>query len=315
MQEEPLTGRPKGAFDRRTVSRTLSEVASASIADILRQGPEPVERARVIGITGAPGAGKSTLIARLAVHRLQYADRLAVIAIDPTSPRSKGSLLGDRIRMESLSADPRVFIRSLPSRTAEDGLTDNLAEVLAALDGFGFDEVLIETVGVGQTGVGVRALAHVDVLVLTPGSGDYVQAMKAGVMETADIYVINKADLPGADRMAGELHSVLGRSRAATPPTVLQVRALDDTGVAELSVALDRKLEGAQTAEAIAALRQARRKYQVQRLVQRRLAEVIDSMPDSAWNTELANLYRSVMDGMHAGLTDAVAGSPEGGSK
>lgn len=309
-----MTRASEGKFDRRAVSRALSRLASASVAEILTAPEERAGRARVVGITGSPGAGKSTLIGRLATHRLKYTDCLAVVAIDPTSPRSKGSILGDRIRMEGLSADPRVFIRSLPSRTAEDGLTDNFVEVLAALEGFGFDEVLVETVGVGQTGVGVRMLANVDILVLTPGSGDYVQAMKAGIMETADLYVINKAELPGADRMSGELLTVLGRSRQGETPTIIQVQAGDDTGIAELSAALDRKL-GAVTAAARTELARTRRRYQVQRLVQRRLLEVLDTLPYSHWSEPLLQVYGSVVEGLHADLRDVVEQAEQEGRR
>src|SRR5256712_2631940 len=232
----------RSPFDRRALSQALSRAAKASVAGTLAgAAPEFSGRSRLIGITGPPGAGKSTLVARLAPFRLAKAASLAIIAIDPSSPRTQGSLLGDRIRMEALGDHPRLYIRSLPSRHAHDGLTENLPEILATLEGFGFDEVLVETVGVGQTAYGVRALVDAEILVLTPGAGDQIQAMKAGIMETADLLVVNKSDLPGAERLEAELLGVLRHKSSESPP-VLRVKLGDDAGVAALSDALDRHL-------------------------------------------------------------------------
>jgi LAO/AO transport system kinase len=293
------------SFDRRLVSKTLSTIASASVqkilADDLAEGPR---RARVIGITGAPGAGKSTLIGRLAAHRLKCSNPLAVIAIDPTSPRTDGSLLGDRIRMEAISADPRVFIRSLPSLSAEDGLTDNVVEILAALDRLGFEEIIMETVGAGQTAYGVRELVDVEILVLTPGAGDYVQAMKAGIMETADLYVINKADLPGADRVASELLGVLARS--ATQPPVIQISAGADTGIVELNAALDRCLVRASDPQVRSAAEQGRLRYRIRKLIQRRLEEVMNAIPEQVWSGPLRHGYLRVLRELSAEPPDTL---------
>lgn len=281
-------------FDRRLVSKTLSTIASASVQGILAgdwaEGPR---RARVVGITGAPGAGKSTLIGRLAAFRLQRSDPLAIIAIDPTSPRTEGSLLGDRIRMEAISADPRVFIRSLPSLSAEDGLTDNVVEILAALDQLGFEEIIMETVGAGQTAYGVRELVDVEILVLTPGAGDYVQAMKAGIMETADLYVINKADLPGADRVASELLGVMARS--GTPPPVIQVSAGADTGIVELNTAVDRCLVRASDPQVRSAAERRRLRYRIRKLIQRRLDEAMNALPEHIWKGPLRDAHLRVL--------------------
>jgi LAO/AO transport system kinase len=288
-------------FDRRLVSKTLSKVAAASVEEILSDAIEDVaRRARVVGITGAPGAGKSTLIGRLAARRLGKCGSLAIVAIDPTSPHSDGSLLGDRIRMGSLSEDPRVFIRSLPSRTAEDGLTENMAEIIATLDRFNFDEVLVETVGAGQTAYGVRSLADVSVLVLTPGAGDYVQAMKAGIMETADLYVVNKSDLPGADRVVAELLGVLRHGAAGVPPPVIQVRADADTGVDELDVALDRHFAACSDPARRAEAESVRRKYRIHKLLQRRLHEALNSVPADVWNEPVRAGYRRVLQELAA---------------
>lgn len=288
-------------FDRRLVSKALSKVAAASVEEILSEALEDVaRRVRVVGITGAPGAGKSTLIGRLAARRLGKCDSLAIVAIDPTSPHSDGSLLGDRIRMGAVSEDPRVFIRSLPSRTAEDGLTENIAEIIATLDRFDFGEAFVETVGAGQTAYGVRSLADVSLLVLTPGAGDYVQAMKAGIMETADVYVVNKSDLPGADRVVAELLGVLRHGAAGVPPPVIQVRADADAGVDEVDAALDWHFAACADPARRAQAECVRRKYRIHKLLQRRLHEVLNSVPTDVWNEPIRAGFGRVLQELAA---------------
>ena len=288
------------SFDRRALSRAITRAARATVADVLRSPDRGGEtRARLVGVTGAPGAGKSTLVSRLAPLRLNTASTLGIVAIDPSSPRTQGSVLGDRIRMEALGDNPRVFIRSLPSRRAHDGLTDNLPEVLAAFDEFGFEEVIVETVGVGQTEYGVRAIVDVEVLVLTPGTGDYVQAMKAGIMETADLFAINKADLPGADRLETELLSVL-RHRGAVPP-VIRVAHGDDAGVAALSRTLDELLERARQRDRRETLA-LRQRFRVQALMQRRLEEALEATTAQTWERPIGDIYRQVLSAIGSDL-------------
>lgn len=163
-----------------------------------------------IGITGPPGAGKSTLTEQLVRAYRERGLKVAVIAVDPTSPFTGGALLGDRIRMESVSLDPGVFIRSMATRGAQGGLATTTEEVADVLEAFGFDRILIETVGVGQTELDVAATAESTVLVLVPESGDGIQTLKAGVMEIAELYVINKSDRPGADKLRQEIEVMLG---------------------------------------------------------------------------------------------------------
>jgi LAO/AO transport system kinase len=166
-------------------------------------------RAHRIGITGPPGAGKSTLTAALIRRYREAGETVAVVAVDPTSPFTGGALLGDRIRMNEISMDPDVFVRSMATRGSLGGLALTTKEVADVMDGFGFDRVLIETVGVGQSELDIAATADSTVVMLVPESGDGIQAMKAGLMEAADLFVINKADRPGADRLAREVSMML----------------------------------------------------------------------------------------------------------
>lgn len=178
-------------------------------------------RARRIGITGPPGAGKSTLVAALIAALRARGDTVGVVAVDPSSPFTGGALLGDRIRMGEATLDPGVFIRSMASRGSLGGLALTTKEVADVLDAFGFDHVLVETVGVGQSELDIAAAADTTVVVLVPESGDSIQAMKAGLMEIADLFVINKADRPGAERLAREvemmLHLRAGRAMQNVP--------------------------------------------------------------------------------------------------
>src|SRR3990172_2193278 len=170
-------------------------------------------KAHRVGITGPPGAGKSTLTERLIHGYRARGERVAVTAVDPTSPFSGGALLGDRIRMESATLDPNVFIRSMATLGGAGGLATTTLEVCDVLDAFGFDRIIIETVGVGQSELAIAATADTAVLVLVPESGDGIQVLKAGVMEIADVFVVNKADRPGGDRLQQEIEVMLGLRR------------------------------------------------------------------------------------------------------
>jgi len=177
---------------------------------LLAKWHERVGRGRRIGITGPPGAGKSTLTAALVAAYRQEGHSVGVIAVDPTSPFTGGALLGDRIRMESVALDPGVFIRSMATRGSLGGLAEATGEVADVLDAFGTDRIIIETVGVGQSELDVSRNADSTVVVLVPESGDSIQTLKAGLMEIADTFVVNKADRPGADRLRHELELMLG---------------------------------------------------------------------------------------------------------
>jgi LAO/AO transport system kinase len=177
--------------------------------DVLDQLLQAGPRACRIGFTGPPGAGKSSLVAALAGAYRREGERLGVVAVDPTSPYSGGALLGDRIRMNELATDPGVFIRSMATRGSLGGLATTTKEVIDLMDAFGFERVLVETVGVGQTELEITGAADTVVVVLTPESGDAVQAMKAGLMEIADVFVVNKADRPGAERLLKEIRQAI----------------------------------------------------------------------------------------------------------
>jgi len=194
-------------------------------------------RAKIIGITGPPGAGKSTLVDQMAALIRKNGQTVGIIAIDPSSPFSRGALLGDRIRMQRHHADPGVFIRSMASRGKLGGLARGTLEMALLLDAAGRDYVLIETVGVGQDEVDIARLADVTVVVLVPGMGDDVQAIKAGIIEIADVFAINKSDLPGAERLEQDLRamqSVAHDVGSSKPAPIRRVVATDGTGVDDL---------------------------------------------------------------------------------
>ena len=174
---------------------------------VLEEGAEP--QARRLGFTGPPGAGKSTLLSQVADAYLRLDERVGVVAVDPTSPFSGGALLGDRIRMNDLATDPGIFIRSMATRGSFGGLATTTREVLDLMDAFGLERVLVETVGVGQTELEITGAADTVLVVLVPESGDAIQAMKAGLMEIADVFVVNKADRPGADRLLREVSTAI----------------------------------------------------------------------------------------------------------
>ncbi len=224
---------------------------------VLQQLWSRTGRAFVLGITGNPGAGKSTVVDSLIVHYRQAGRRVGVVCIDPSSPFSGGAILGDRIRMQRHSLDDGVFIRSLATRGHLGGLSRSTGEVVAVLDAMGFDVVIIETVGVGQGEVDVVAQADTKVVVTVPGLGDAVQAIKAGILEIADVLVVNKADREGADRTVRDLLTMLDlRSRDGGPelaPTeveIVRTVALRGEGIAELAGAIDRhRARGESSAE------------------------------------------------------------------
>jgi LAO/AO transport system kinase len=218
---------------------TWAESNDPRFAELFARLYPKTGRARVVGLTGSPGAGKSTLTASLARRMRAQGKRVGIIAVDPSSPFSGGAILGDRIRMQDLYTDPGVLIRSMATRGNLGGLARASADAVDILDAAGFDEILVETVGVGQDEVEVFRLAESCVVVMTPGMGDDIQAIKAGLMEVADLFVVNKADRPGAERVVQELLQMLelGEHGAWIPP-VLKTVATSGKGVDELESSL-----------------------------------------------------------------------------
>jgi LAO/AO transport system kinase len=196
---------------RPALARAISVVENqrAGFQDLLRALFPRIGRAHRIGVTGPPGAGKSTLTAGLIAHYRAQGETVGVIAVDPTSPFTGGALLGDRIRMNEISMDDGVFIRSMATRGSLGGLALSTREVVDVMDAYGFDRIIVETVGVGQSELDIAAAADSTVVVLVPESGDAIQTMKAGLMEAADLFVINKSDRPGADKLAREVSMML----------------------------------------------------------------------------------------------------------
>jgi len=266
-------------LDRHALGQALTWLANASASGLMRNPQRTVASAaaRRIGLTGAPGAGKSTLAGHLALQRAP-GRRLGILAIDPSSPRSGGAILGDRIRMDELQGMSELYIRSIGSRSTADGLSDNLPEMLDLMDEFGFNEVLLETVGVGQVEYAARVQVDTLVPLLLPESGDAVQAMKAGIMEMADIFVVNKADLPGAQKMASDIKRISSLARhedSAWRPSVLLVSSSKSESITALSNEIDRHQAWLGLDERRALLLQQRARYRLRRLIERRAAEVV----------------------------------------
>ena len=260
--------------ERRALSRIISLVENASDEGrrALALLYPRTGRAHTVGITGGSGAGKSTLTCALALEYRRRGRSIGIVAVDPSSPFTRGALLGDRIRMQELSRDPQVFVRSMATRGELGGLAPMTAEVAAVLDAAGKDLVIIETVGAGQDEVEVAAAAETTVLVLTPAAGDDVQAMKAGIMEVADIFVVNKADLPGADALAAQLTAMASqasRGRLETP--ILQTVATRGAGIAELADAIDEHKKRLQSSGGLERLRLERARRQLLALARQQL--------------------------------------------
>jgi len=273
--------------DRRALARLLTAVENrgAGAEAALRRLYPLAGHAHLVGITGPPGAGKSTLVAAL-IAALREADRsVAVIAVDPSSPITGGALLGDRVRMQAYASDRDVFIRSMAARGHAGGLASTSSAAASVLDACGFDIVLIETVGTGQSEVEVAAAADTTVVLEAPEMGDEVQAIKAGLLEVADLVVVNKGDRPGAQRTAAQLRAMLvaapkvgassGRARPKSPE-VLLTTATTGAGIPELLAALDRHRLAAREGHAQAGPRLTRARAQVWAIVGERMRERLE---------------------------------------
>jgi LAO/AO transport system kinase len=293
------------AGQRTALARAISIVEDGRLGfeRILHQLHAEMGRAHRIGVTGPPGAGKSTLTSKLALELRKADEKIGIVAVDPSSPFTGGALLGDRIRMTNISTDPGIFIRSMASRGHLGGLATTTKEVADLLDAYGYDRVVLETVGVGQSELEIAGTADTSVVVLVPESGDSIQAMKAGLMEVADVFVINKADRPGADRLAQELELMLHMRLGEAPSNaghhgvslksvqkaareglkakadetgawaipVLKTVAQSGEGIEELARTLDRHRVYLQDSGELSRRRQARLAERVRAVVERRL--------------------------------------------
>lgn len=317
-------------IDIRKVARTLSAVENQRPeADaLLRAAYAQAQPVPVIGLTGPPGAGKSTLMDHLALHWAQAGERVAVIAVDPSSPYTGGAVLGDRFRMDKASAHPNVFVRSLSSRGHVGGLSRAVQDVVTALGPLGFQRVLVETVGSGQSDIEVAQLADCVVVVSVPGLGDQIQAAKAGILEIGDLYAVNKGDTPGADTVAGHLqanldlvypgvggvndaaltghgvlaanpalhlrHGTAGQGQPYWRPPVLRTAARTGGGVAELAQACDAFLHWQRATGREPQRRAERRRQHLLRLVHAQLLQ-------TAHGGALAAALQAEADALSAG--------------
>ena len=310
LVEELLSG------STTALARTISMVENARPGfEQLLAGLHPrLGRARRVGLTGPPGSGKSTLTLQLVRQWRQSGTTVAVVAVDPTSPFSGGALLGDRIRMEAVSLDRGVFIRSMATRGSLGGLATSTREVCDVLDAAGFERILIETVGVGQSELAVTTMADSTVLVLVPESGDGIQVLKSGVMEVADLFVVNKADRPGAGNLAREIEASLAIRKgkayrgmrghrvavSGTPPEgwmppVLLTTATTGAGVAELAGALDRHYEWMESQGILGERRRHRLAVRIREVVERALRRQV--WTDSRAETLLQDRMDAIVSG------------------
>ncbi len=236
-----LIGRLRSG-DPRAIARVITAVENRQPGwpELLKSLFPHTGKARILGLTGAPGAGKSTLVDQLAKHYRKENQTIGIVAVDPTSPYTGGAILGDRIRMQDHYSDPGIYIRSMATRGSLGGLARTTADVAAVLDASGRDRILIETVGVGQDEVDIVRLADITIVILVPGMGDDVQTIKAGIMEIADIFVINKSDREGAERVEREIRAMQSlevRKDGWTPPIVKTV-ASEGIGTKDLAAAI-----------------------------------------------------------------------------
>jgi LAO/AO transport system kinase len=267
------------AGDPRAVARaiTLVEDEAADAAPLVRDLFPKTGRAYLVGVTGPPGAGKSTLVDRLIAAWRAAGRTVGVLAVDPTSPFTGGAILGDRVRMQAHAGDAGVFIRSMATRGHLGGLATTTGDAAIVLDAAGNDLILIETVGVGQDEVDIVRTADVSVVVIVPGAGDEVQALKAGIMEIADIFVVNKADREGADRTAASIEAMLALQTygpGAWRPPILKTEATTGKGIAELVDTIERFRK--HTEQELGSRRRARAEFRLRELVGSRFLQHVE---------------------------------------
>jgi LAO/AO transport system kinase len=291
--------------DRLALARliTLVENRSEAVPAIMRAVHARAQRGYLVGVTGPPGAGKSTVVDRLTAALRAQGHTVGIVAVDPSSPFTGGAVLGDRIRMQAHALDQGVFIRSMATRGAFGGIARATGQVIKLLAAFGFDWILIETVGVGQTELDIMKLADTTVVVLVPEAGDAVQAMKAGLLEAADVFVVNKADRPGAPALMAELTftahlQYTGGSGARDVDweiPVLSAEAQNDVGTAELLREIRRHRGALEATGAFAERRRHRRRAELSRLL---VEEFTASLERKLRSGDLGRTFDDVADGL-----------------
>ncbi|MBV9580141.1 MAG: methylmalonyl Co-A mutase-associated GTPase MeaB, partial [Chloroflexi bacterium] len=289
--------------DRLALSRLISAVESgrADARAVLPCLFKRTGRAHVVGVTGPPGSGKSTLTTRLALEYRARAQSVGIVAIDPTSPFSGGALLGDRVRMMGLHSDEGVFMRSMATRGVMGGLARSTLDVVLLLDAFGKDVVLVETVGVGQDEVEIARAADTTLVVGVPNLGDDIQAIKAGILEIADILVVNKADLSGADRLAADLRTMLQLATVTTPldwtPPIVRTVATSGSGVDELVDSLTAHRTHLESSGTWRGRRAESARRQVRAIVEDRVLRRLEAVTAGAdWQARFASIAAREQD-------------------
>lgn len=278
------------------IARAMSVVENreADALPLLKSLFSETGRAEIIGVTGAPGAGKSTLVDRLAAHYRSQDQLVGIIAVDPSSPFSGGALLGDRIRMQTLGTDPGVFIRSMATRGNLGGLAATTVDVVSILDAAGYQKIIVETVGVGQDEIDIVKTADVVTVVLVPGMGDEIQTFKAGIMEIGDVFVINKADRDGVERLEQGLHALLELTRRPDQwnPVVVKTVATQNKGIDQWAAALASYTEFCRSSDRAAPRRQQIAEQRLVELLRERLLTI--ALSRGLTNGELSQLAQAV---------------------
>ncbi len=289
--------------DRRALARmvTLIEAEAPQARNYLAELHQHAGHAHIIGVTGSPGAGKSSLVTRMVRELRNREHKVGVIAVDPTSPFTGGAILGDRIRMMELAGDPNIFIRSMASRGNLGGLAASTRDVVRAMDAAGYNPIIIETVGTGQAEVEVMRTAQTVLVVVAPGMGDDIQAIKAGILEIADIFVVSKADKPGADQTAAELSMLLSldshRRQAPWRIPILKTSALKVQGIGELVDAIQKHQVYLQKSGSLAQRAQIQAKSEIQNLIlQMVMKSLKDTVREEEWDTLAEDMVKRERD-------------------